>query len=173
MKNRSLFYLLLFQLAALLLLFPYTPNGEKAMEFLFPAGNYDESSLIPPPTPEPTPEESPEPTPVPIPLTDFYSVLSSELPGRYDLTAVHNAENEFPDELIGHLQRLGIPMALELYTDGTAILGIFDQAILLDYDPDALLISYWGRTLPFFFLDGRLRIQDGSLFMVFEKTDPR
>ena len=37
MKNRTLFYLLFFQVIALILLFPYTPKGEEFMANYFPS----------------------------------------------------------------------------------------------------------------------------------------
>ena len=86
MKNRTLFYLLFFQLIALILLFPYTPKGEAFMEKYFLPGNLREEELLPPPTPAPVP--APAPTPTPIPLTAFYTEIGGELPGYYDLVSM-------------------------------------------------------------------------------------
>ncbi len=167
MKNRTLFYLLFFQLLALTLLFPYTPRGEEFMANYFPSGNLREEELIPPPTPAPTPPPSPPPTPVP--LSRFYTELGAELPGYYDLVSLHTEDDEFSDELLARLRQLGMPMILELREDGTAILGIFDRAIALELDAGRMQVFSVGKTMPFFYLDGRLRIQDGEQFMIFER----
>ena len=167
MKNRTLFYLLFFQLLALTLLFPYTPRGEEFMSNYFPSGNFREEELIPPPTPAPTP--APSPTPAPVPLTAFYTGIGEELPGYYDLVSLRTEGDEFSDILLTRLRQLGMPMILELREDGSAILGIFDQAIALEMDTEKMLAFSEGKTLPFFYLDGRLRIQDGMQFMIFER----
>ena len=167
MKNRTLFYLLFFQLLALTLLFPYTPRGEEFMSNYFPSGNLREEELIPPPTPAPTPTPSPPPTPVP--LSRFYTEIGAELPGYYDLVSLRTEGNEFSDELLTRLRQLGMPMILELREDGTAVLGIFDQAIALTLDAGRMQVFSEGKTMPFFYLDGRLRIQDGEQFMIFER----
>ena len=165
MKNKTLFYLLLFQLIALVLLFPYTPNGEIFYESVFGAGNLNEEELIPPPTPTPVPT----PTPTPIPLSAFYTELRDELPGRYELVSFRNAGDEFSDALLTKLRGLGVPMGLELHPDGSATLGVFDQAILLEADFDRMLVTVGERVSPFFYLDGQLRVQDGEQYMRFEK----
>ena len=167
MKNRTLFYLLFFQLIALTLLFPYTPKGEEFMEKYFPSVNLREEELIPPPTPTPTPTPSPPPTPVP--LSGFYTEIGAELPGYYDLVSMRTEGDEFSDELLTRLRQLGMTMILELREDGSGVLGIFDQAIALTLDTEKMLAFSEGKTLPFFYLDGRLRIQDGTQFMIFER----
>ena len=60
-------------------------------------------------------------------------------------------------------------MILELRGDGSAVLGIFDQAIALDLDTGRMLVFSEGKTIPFFYLDGQLRVQDGNLNMIFKK----
>jgi hypothetical protein len=60
-------------------------------------------------------------------------------------------------------------MILELREDGSAVLGIFDQAIALELDTGHMQVFSEGKTMPFFYLDGRLRIQDGEQFMIFER----
>lgn len=168
MKNRMLlFYLLFFLLTALTLLFPDTPKGEEFMANYFPSVNLREEELIPPPTPAPTP--APSPTPAPVPLTAFYTGIGEELPGYYDLVSLRTEGDEFSDKLLTRLRQLGMPMILELREDGSAILGIFDQAIALEMDTEKMLAFSEGKTLPFFYLDGRLRIQDGTQFMIFER----
>ena len=117
--------------------------------------------------PEDFPERSPEPTPSPIPLTDFYTDLRDELPGHYELVSVNTPGNEFSDELIVRLQQLGFPMMLELYADGSAVLGIFDQAILLHYDPNTLFFSVGSAKLSFFYLSGEIRVWEGDSYMLF------
>ena len=116
MKNRTLFYLLFFQVIALILLFPYTPKGEEFMANYFPSVNLREEELIPPPTPAPTP--APSPTPAPVPLTAFYTGIGEELPGYYDLVSLRTEGGEFSDELLTRLRQLGMPMILELREDG-------------------------------------------------------
>ena len=59
--------------------------------------------------------------------------------------------------------------ALELREDGSGVLGIFDQAIALTLDTEKMLAFSEGKTLPFFYLDGRLRVQAGTQFMIFER----
>lgn len=167
MKNRTLFYLLFFQLIALTLLFPYTPKGEAFMEKYFLPGNLREEELLPPPTPAPAP--TPAPTPTPIPLTAFYTEIGGELPGYYDLVSLRTEGGEFSDELLTRLRQLGMPMILELREDGSGVLGIFDHAIALTLDTEKMLAFSEGKTLPFFYLDGRLRVQDGAQFMIFER----
>ena len=167
MKNRTLFYLLFFQVIALILLFPYTPKGEEFMANYFPSVNLRDEELIPPPTPAPTP--APSPTPAPVPLTAFYTGIGEELPGYYDLVSLRTEGGEFSDELLTRLRQLGMPMILELREDGSGVLGIFDQAIALTLDTENMLAFSEGKTLPFFYLDGRLRIQDGMQFMIFER----
>ena len=103
MKNRTMLYLLFFQVIALTLLFPYTPKGEQF------------------------------------------------------------------DELLARLSQLGMPMILELHEDGSAVLGIFDRAIALEMDTEKMLVFSEGKTMPFFYLNGRLRVQDGARFMIFER----
>ena len=166
MKNRTLFYLLFFQLLALTLLFPYTPRGEEFMANYFPSGNFREEELIPPP-PAPTPP--PSPTPTPVPLSGFFTGIGTELPGYYDLVSLRTEGGEFSDELLTRLRQLGMPMILELREDGSGVLGIFDQAIALTLDTEKMLAFSEGKTLPFFYLDGRLRVQDGTQFMIFER----
>ena len=166
MKNRTLFYLLFFQLLALTLLFPYTPRGEEFMSNYFPSVNLREEELIPPP-PAPTPP--PSPTPTPVPLSGFYTGIGEELPGYYDLVSLRTEGGEFSDELLTRLRQLGMPMILELREDGSGVLGIFDQAIALTLDTEKMLAFSEGKTLPFFYLEGRLRIQDGTQFMIFER----
>ena len=165
MKNRTMLYLLFFQVIALTLLFPYTPKGEQFMERFFPQSNLREEELIPPP-PAPTPPPSP---PTPVPLTAFYTEIGAELPGYYDLVSIRTESNEFSDELLARLRQLGMPMILELREDGSAVLGIFDQAIALKLDAGSMLVFSEGKTMPFFYLDGRLRVQDGAQFMIFER----
>ena len=160
-------YLLFFQLIALTLLFPYTPKGEQFMQQFFPQGNLCEEELIP--TPSPTPLEPPSPLPTPIPLSLFYSKTWTDLPGYYDLVSIRTENDEFSDGLLFRLQQLGVPMILELKEDGRAVLGIFDQAIALDLDAGRMLIFSGGKTIPFFYLDGQLRVQDGNLNMIFIK----
>lgn len=167
MKNRTLFYLLFFQLIALTLLFPYTPKGEEFMANYFPSVNLREEELIPPPTPAPTPV--PAPTLTPVPLTAFYTEIGAELPGYYDLVSLRTEGGEFSDELLARLHQLGMPMILELREDGSGVLGIFDQAIALKLDAGSMLVFSEGKTMPFFYLDGRLRVQDGAQFMIFER----
>lgn len=166
MKNRTLFYLLFFQLLALTLLFPYTPKGEEFTVNYFPSVNLREEELIPPP-PAPTPP--PSPTPTPVPLSGFYTGIGTELPGYYDLVSLRTEGGEFSDELLTRLRQLGMPMILELREDGSGVLGIFDQAIALTLDTEKMLAFSEGKTLPFFYLDGRLRVQDGTQFMIFER----
>ena len=166
MKNRTLFYLLFFQVIALTLLFPYTPKGEEFMANYFPSVNLREEELIPPP-PAPTPP--PFPTPTPVPLSGYYTEIGTELPGYYDLVSIRTEGGEFSDELLTRLRQLGMPMILELREDGSGVLGIFDQAIALTLDTEKMLAFSEGKTLPFFYLDGRLRIQDGTQFMIFER----
>ncbi len=165
MKKHTLFFLLLFPLIALTLLFPRTAKGAAFMEKHFPPVNLREEELIP--TPSTTPEEPPSPTPVP--LSSFYTGIGAELAGYYDLVSIRTEEDEFSDELIARLRQLGMPMILELRADGSAVLGIFDQAIALDVNADSMLVFFEGKTMPFFYLDGRLRIQDGSRYMLFER----
>lgn len=168
MKNRMLlFYLLFFLLTALTLLFPDTPKGEEFMANYFPSVNLREEELIPPPTPAPTP--APSPTPAPVPLTAFYTGIGEELPGYYDLVSLRTEGGEFSDELLTRLRQLGMPMILELREDGSGVLGIFDQAIALKLDAGSMLVFSEGKTMPFFYLDGRLRVQDGTQFMIFER----
>ena len=167
MKNRTLFYLLFFQVAALTLLFPYTPKGEEFMANYFPSVNLREEELIPPPTPAPTPV--PAPTLTPVPLTAFYTEIGAELPGYYDLVSMRTEDDGFSDELLARLHQLGMPMILELREDGRGVLGIFDQAIALKLDAGSMLVFSEGKTMPFFYLDGRLRVQDGTQFMIFER----
>ena len=167
MKNRTLFYLLFFQLIALTLLFPYTPKGEAFMENYFPSVNLREEELIPPPTPAPT--LPPSPTPTPVPLSGFFTGIGTELPGYYDLVSLRTEDDEFSDELLARLRQLGMPMILELREDGSGVLGIFDQAIALTLDTEKMLVFSEGKTMPFFYLDGRLRVQDGTQFMIFER----
>ena len=167
MKNRTLlFYLLFFLLTALTLLFPDTPKGEEFMANYFPSVNLREEELIPPP-PAPTPPPSPPPTPVP--LSRFYTELGAELPGYYDLVSLRTEDDEFSDELLTRLRQLGMPMILELREDGSGVLGIFDHAIALKLDAGSMLVFSEGKTMPFFYLDGRLRVQDGTQFMIFER----
>lgn len=166
MKNRTLFYLLFFQVIALILLFPYTPKGEEFMANYFPSVNLREEELIPPP-PAPTPP--PSPTPTPVPLSGFYTGIGTELPGYYDLVSLRTEGGEFSDELLTRLRQLGMPMILELREDGSGVLGIFDQAIALKMETERMLVFSEGKTLPFFYLDGRLRVQDGTQFMIFER----
>ena len=167
MKNRTMLYLLFFQLIALTLLFPYTPKGEQFMQQLFPQGNLREEELIP--TPSPTPPEPISPPPTPVPLSLFYTEIGTDLPGYYDLVSIRTENDEFSDGLLSRLQQLGVPMILELRGDGSAVLGIFDQAIALDLDTGRMLVFSGGKTIPFFYLDGQLRVQDGNLNMIFKK----
>ena len=167
MKNRTMLYLLFFQLIALTLLFPYTPKGEQFMQQFFLQGNLREEELIP--TPSPTPLEPISPPPTPVPLSLFYTEIGTDLPGYYDLVSIRTENDEFSDGLLSRLQQLGVPMILELKEDGRAVLGIFDQAIALDLDAGRMLIFSEGKAIPFFYLDGQLRIQDGNLNMIFEK----
>ena len=167
MKNRTLFYLLFFQLIALTLLFPYTPRGEEFMANYFPSGNLREEELIPPPTPAPTSPPSPPPTPVP--LSGFCTEIGAVLPGYYDLISIRTVDDEFSDALLARLRQLGMPMILELREDGSAVLGIFDRAIALELDAGRMQVFSEGKTMPFFYLDGRLRVQDGEQFMIFER----
>ena len=161
MKNRTMLYLLFFQVIALTLLFPYTPKGEQFMERFFPQSNLREEELIPTPTPSPTP--------TPVPLTTFYQEVGAELPGYYDLVSIRTEDDEFSDELLARLAQLGMPMILELHEDGSAVLGIFDRAIALEMDTEKMLVFSEGETMPFFYLNGRLRVQDGAQFMIFER----
>ena len=62
-----------------------------------------------------------------------------------------------------------MPMILELHEDGSAVLGIFDRAIALKMDTEKMLVFSEGKTMPFFYLNGRLRVQDGAQFMIFER----
>lgn len=173
MKKHTLFYLLLFPLIALTLLFPRMAEGAAFMEKHFPPVNLREKELIP--TPSPTPEETPSPTPeeapspTPVPLSSFYTGIGAELAGYYDLVSIRTEEEEFSDELLARLRQLGMPMILELRVDGSGVLGIFDQAIALEVDADSMQVFFEGKTMPFFYLDGRLRIQDGSRYMLFER----
>ena len=154
MKNRTMLYLLFFQVIALTLLFPYTPKGEQFMERFFPQSNLREEELIPT---------------TPVPLTSFYQGVGTELPGYYDLVSIRTEDDEFSDELLARLSQLGMPMILELHEDGSAILGIFDRAIALKMDTEKMLVFSEGKTMPFFYLNGRLRVQDGAQFMIFER----
>ena len=77
--------------------------------------------------------------------------------------------DEFSDELLTRLRQLGMPMILELREDGNGVLGIFDQAIALTLDTGRMQVFSEGKTMPFFYLDGRLRVQDGTQFMIFER----
>ena len=167
MKNRTMLYLLFFQVIALPLLFPYTPKGEQFMERFFPQSNLREEELIP--TPSPTPTPTPSPTPTPVPLSGFYTEIDAELPGYYDLVSLRTEGDEFSDELLARISQLGMPMILELHEDGSAVLGIFDRAIALELDTGRMQVFSEGKTMPFFYLDGWLRIQDGEQFMIFER----
>ena len=83
--------------------------------------------------------------------------------------SIRTENDEFSDGLLLRLRQLGVPMILELKEDGSALLGIFDQAIALDLDAGRMLVFSEGKAIPFFYLDGQLRIQDGNLNMIFEK----
>ena len=137
------------------------------MQQFFPQGNLREEELIP--TPSPTPQELLSPPPTPIPLSLFYTKTGTDLPGYYDLVSIRTENDEFSDGLLFRLQQLGVPMILELKEDGSALLGIFDQAITLDLDAGRMLVFSEGKAIPFFYLDGQLRVQDGNLNMIFKK----
>ena len=167
--------ILLLVVASCFLLIP----NSRQITFRFPSGNLEESALVSsddiivPPSEgtrefEAVPDEPPDPTPSPLPLTDFYTDLRDELPGHYELFSISTPGNEFSDDLIARLQQLGFPMMLELYADGSAVLGIFDQAILLHYDWDRLLFSVGSAMLPFFYHDGELRVWEGDSYMLFQ-----
>ena len=53
--------------------------------------------------------------------------------------------------------------------DGSGLLRIFDRAETLLCDADSMLLRFQGETLPFFYLNGQLRVQDGDRYMVFQK----
>ena len=170
MKRRNFLYLLFFQLIALTLLFPYTPNGRKAAERFFPPGNYGEDALYSEARDVSDALAAEEALKaLGPPLSTYYTELSSELPGRYDLISVHAEDGTLSDELLARLHGLGFPMVLELHADGSAIYGVFDQAITPDYDAGSMRFTMNGKTLPFFYLGGALRIQDGNRSLIFEK----
>ena len=137
------------------------------MQQFFPQGNLREEELIP--TPSPTPPEPISPPPTPVPLSLFYTEIGTDLPGYYDLVSIRTENDEFSDGLLLRLRQLGVPMILELKEDGSALLGIFDQAIALDLDAGRMLVFSEGKAIPFFYLYGQLRLQDGNLNMIFEK----
>ena len=170
MKHRTFFYLLFFQLIALTLLFPYTPNGGKAAERFFPPGNYREDVLFSEAraVSDNLAKEA-EAEALGPPLSIYYTELRNELPGRYDLVSVHAEDGTLSDELLSRLHGLGFPMVLELHADGTAIYAVFDQAITPDYDADRMRFAMNGKSLPFFYAGGTLRIQDGDCCLIFEK----
>ena len=169
MKDGQIRMLILTLLLVLLLLFPLTPKGEQLISDCFPSVNYGENELILEPTPEPRPEETPSPTPVPLLLSDYYTELTAELPASYTLVSICTESDSFSDALLLQIRQWGFPMALELYADGTGFLRIFDQTEDLIFHPDSMLLSFQVKTVPFFFLDGRLRVHVGCRDLIFEK----
>lgn len=174
MKHRTFLYLLFFQLIALTLLFPYTPNGQGLMDRLFPSGNFGEDVLLSELeeiAAQRETESETEPIVIsdPIPLSDFYREVRDELPGLYQLVSVHTEDETINDDLLSRLQALGVPMLLELHADRTSIFGVFDQAVTPVFDFDCMQVSLNGKTLPFFYLDSMLRIQDSEYDLIFEK----
>ena len=177
MKQNPIPPLILCLALVFLLLFPATPYGRDLVDTLFPTGNRGEEELLPSPAAQETEppssytelmELSPvpvSPTPAPIMITE----LRNELPGHYVLAFLRTAEDEFSGELLAQLHQIGIPLELLLYPDGTGIFGVFDQATALSYDADRMQITMDGQTLPFFYLNGILRIQDGENCLCFEK----
>ena len=82
MKRRNFLCLLFFQLIALTLLFPYTPNGRKAAERFFPPGNYGEDALFSEARDVSDALAAEEALKaLGPPLSTYYTELSSELPG--------------------------------------------------------------------------------------------
>lgn len=164
---RSLVRVLIF---TLLILFPFTSMGERTINQLFPSVNFGESSIIPAPAPNPTPEDLPSPEPAEPPvLSDYYTVCRAELSGSYKLVSIRTDTDEFSDELLLQLQQRGVPLTLDLSDDGSGLLRIFDRAETLLCDADSMLLRFQGETLPFFYLNGQLRVQDGDRYMVFQK----
>lgn len=170
MKRRSFLYLLFFQLIALTLLFPYTPNGPKAAERFFPPGNLGEDVLFSE-AEDVSAALAAEAARIALgpPLSTYYTELRDELPGRYDLVSIHGEDGTLSDGLLTRLRELGVPMILELHEDGTAVYGVFDQAVAPGYDAGSMLFTMDGKVLPFFYLDHTLRIQDGNFCLIFEK----
>ena len=167
MKHKTFYYLVFFQLIALALLFPYTPNGQKATGHFFPGGNFGEDILIS--ALEEMPTEDTAVLSPSVSYSDYYRDIRGELPGLYDLISIHTDDDTLSDELISHLHALGVPMMLELHADGSSIFGVFDQAITPEYDADRMLFLSDGNALPFFYLDNMLRIQEGEFHLIFEK----
>ena len=169
MKHSPIPALLICLLLCFLLLFPATPYGDRLFDSVFPDGNRDEASMIP--QAQESEDKPPSSAPTFLPA-DFFSSVREELPGRYDLISLYTLSEEFSDEMLTSLRQLGIPMVLILNSDGTAFLHIFDQAASLDLDTDHMMISMSGRTLPFYYSEGIIRIQDGDEFMIFRRELP-
>ena len=164
---RSLVRVLIF---TLLILFPFTSTGERTISFLFPSVNMGEDTMIPAPAPNPTLEVLPSPELAEPPvLSDYYTVCRAELPGSYGLVSIRTDTDEFSDELILQLRQRGVPLTLDLSDDGSGLLRIFDRAETLLCDADSMLLCFQDETLPFFYLGGKLRVQDGDRYMVFQK----
>lgn len=177
MKQNPIPLLILCLALVFLLLFPVTPYGRDLVGTLFPTGNRGEEELLPspatqetePPSSDTDPVESSpvpfSPSPAPIMITE----LRDELPGHYILAYLRTAEDEFSGELLAQLHQIGIPLEMLLYPDGIGVFGVFDQAAALSYDADRMQITMGSQSLPFFYLNGILRVQDGENYLCFEK----
>ena len=164
MKNNTFRTLILCFLLSVLFLLPCTPYG-KHMISLF-TDNRTADVIILSDTDSGSKAESDLP---PVSLSSFYSRQADDLPGYYDLVFLQSKEDAFSEKMLTQFRQLGIPLILNLEPDGTAILAIFDQAVSMCYQADSMLISMEGKYVPFYYLDGILRIQDNQEYMVFKK----
>ena len=180
MKTNPIPGLILCLLAALLLLLPCTPYGKNLVQDIFPSVNFREESLLSsrPGSGQPDPaspgaslpqEEAPDIRDAEEDRDIYTTVLLEELPGEYLLVTLFTPEETIPEDTLSAIHRIGIPLRLTIREDGSAELQIFDQSSVLQLDLGSLQLTADGVQLPFFYHAGRLTVQEGRSYLVFEK----
>ena len=98
--------------------------------------------------------------------------LSEELCGSYVLSEVISPDFSLSAGELDAIRGLGIPLQLEVFPDGSALMNVFDLKTEMVCDADNMLLRTGQEDLFFFYRDGRLTVVDGKEHMVFEKASP-
>ena len=157
MSRRVLLTLLCLVLLAFAVLLLLNQLGTGPFQILFPSANREENPLVP--------QEGASGV-----ILDGEASDAESLPGNYTLTAAETSGLTLSAEMLSAIRRIGVPLELEVFSDRTAVLRIFDRSWSMNCEPEAMLFRHNGEAIPFSLQDGTLTLWDDEIRLVFEKA---
>lgn len=152
--RRSFLSMIASMFLILLLLIPFTEYGQNLQHYFFEKANYGREPILISPKPE---------------QSVYHRPVAEELPGTYCLVSYFADKTPISDDQLEQIRKLGIPLRLELYEDGSAEMEIFDRRTVMNFDVANLQFITETGHIPFFYMDGVLVILEGTDRMIFLK----